>query len=152
MRRRVIYIIVILFAFKLTAQVEKDKSLHFIGGTLYGLAGAGIAKQISNGDRYWTFAGAVGGSLLIGLAKEGIDKKQYDGWSNEDLLATVLGGMSVGFTIDIFTNKKHKKKHRNYSKTVLNLDRLEWENKLVTAMVRMPTLTTLSNPSNLFVE
>ena len=83
------------------SQIQQDKVLHFLGGNLYGLVGAGVASQISDGDRTWTFIGAIGGSLLIGLAKESIDQKQYGGWDNADLLATVLGGATVGVTIDI---------------------------------------------------
>ncbi|MEM9000117.1 MAG: hypothetical protein AAGB24_07615 [Bacteroidota bacterium] len=99
-------------------QVERDKTLHFIGGNLYGLAGAGIAKQISDGNRYWTFAGAVGGSLAIGLAKEAVDAGQQEGgWDNDDLLATVLGGFTVGFTIDVFTDRKREKRRKNINLT-----------------------------------
>ena len=113
MKRIILISFLLVFSNVVKAQVETDKQLHFLGGTLYGMVGAGIAKQISDGDRYWTFAGAVGGSLLIGVAKESIDKKQYGGWDNDDLLATVLGGISVGTTIDIFTNKKKKRKKKN---------------------------------------
>ena len=95
------------------AQIERDKALHFIGGNLYGLAGAGIAKQISNGNRWWTFAGAIGGSTLIGLGKEAVDAGQRpNGWDNDDLLATILGGATVGVTIDLFTNKKKRSKEK----------------------------------------
>ena len=70
---------------------------------MFGLAGAGIAKQASNGNRWWTFAGAVGGSALVGLGKEAIDAGQENNsWDNDDLLATILGGVTVGVVIDIF--------------------------------------------------
>ncbi|WP_209065902.1 hypothetical protein [Croceivirga sp. JEA036] len=108
---RIITIFLLCCFFKTHAQIENDKALHFLGGNLYGLAGAGIAKQISKGDRFWTFAGAVGGSALIGLGKEAIDSgKGGSGWDNDDLLATVLGGLTVGVTIDIFTDHKKKRK------------------------------------------
>ncbi|GMN11797.1 hypothetical protein MTsPCn9_12350 [Croceitalea sp. MTPC9] len=110
--RLIILLLIALLSFNLgNSQIEKDKALHFAGGALFGLAGAGIAKEISNGDRYWTFAGAVGGALLIGLGKEAIDSGQEGNqWDNGDVLATVLGGVAVGFTIDIFTKKKKKKR------------------------------------------
>jgi hypothetical protein len=100
------------------SQVSEDKALHFLGGNLYGLVGAGVADQISKGNRTWTFVGSVGGSLLIGLAKESIDKSQYDGWDNNDLLATVLGGASVGVTIDLFKQRKKRKRDALYKKAV----------------------------------
>ena len=99
-------------------QIEGDKALHFLGGNLYGLVGAGVASEISDGNRTWTFIGAVGGSLLIGLAKESIDQKQYGGWDNADLLATVLGGVTVGATIDIFKKRKQRKRERLFKEAV----------------------------------
>jgi uncharacterized protein YfiM (DUF2279 family) len=98
-------------------QVERDKALHFLGGNLFGLAGAGIAKQASDGNRIWTFVGSVAGSALIGVAKEAVDAGQREnGWDNDDLAATVLGGVTVGVTIDLFSKKKDKKRLRgNYT-------------------------------------
>ncbi len=97
--------------FRGTSQIEDDKALHFLGGNLYGLAGAGIAKQISDGNRWWTFAGAVGGSALIGIGKEAVDASQREnGWDNGDLIATILGGITVGLTIDLFTDHKRNEK------------------------------------------
>ncbi|MER3374149.1 MAG: hypothetical protein RIM83_05885 [Allomuricauda sp.] len=98
-------------------QLERDKALHFLGGNLFGLAGAGIAKQASDGNRVWTFVGSVAGSALIGVAKEAVDAGQRDnGWDNDDLAATVLGGVTVGVTIDLFSKKRDKKRLRgNYT-------------------------------------
>lgn len=87
-------------------QAEWDKTLHFVGGSLFGLAGAGIAKQASKGNRIWTFAGAVAGSTLIGVAKEAVDAGQRsNGWDNEDLAATILGGITVGLAVELFSKK-----------------------------------------------
>mgnify|MGYP007044707275 CR=1 FL=1 len=103
--------VVLLFASQLHAQVERDKVLHFVGGGLFGLAGAGIAKHASDGNRAWTFVGAVAGSALAGVAKEAIDAGQQDNaWDNEDLLATVLGGITVGVSIELFSKKRHKRR------------------------------------------
>jgi len=98
-------------------QIERDKALHFLGGNLFGLAGAGIAKQASEGNRVWTFLGSVAGSAVAGLAKEAIDSGQEGNqWDNSDLAATVLGGVTVGVTIDLFSKKKDKKRLRgNYT-------------------------------------
>ncbi len=107
------FITFFFFTFTMFSQIENDKVLHFVGGNLFGLAGAGIAKQISHGDRFWTFAGAIGGSALAGLGKEAVDSGNGgSGWDNEDLLATVLGGVTVGITIDLFTDHKRRRKTR----------------------------------------
>lgn len=114
-----IFILITLLSFNFgNSQIDNDKALHFAGGALFGLAGAGITKEISNGDRYWTFAGAVGGALLVGLGKEAIDSGQEgNSWDNADVLATALGGVAVGFTIDIFTGKKRRKQAKANSIT-----------------------------------
>lgn len=111
MRTLIPTIVLFLFASQLHAQVERDKALHFLGGNLFGLAGAGIAKQASDGNRLWTFVGSVAGSALIGVAKEAVDAGQRDnGWDNDDLAATVLGGVTVGVTIELFSKKRNKKR------------------------------------------
>ena len=118
MQKSLIYLFLFVVVGKSFAQIQQDKVLHFVGGNLFGLVGAGVANEISKGDRTWTFAGSVGGSLLIGLAKESIDKNQYDGWDNADLLATVLGGITVGATIDIFKQKKKRKQEKLFKDAV----------------------------------
>ncbi|MFS4455559.1 hypothetical protein [Maribacter sp. 2304DJ31-5] len=118
MRNIVLFIFCFIVIHSSRAQLEEDKALHFLGGNLYGLVGAGVANQISKGDRTWTFVGSLGGSLLIGLAKESIDEKQYGGWDNNDLLATVLGGATVGVTIDIFKKKKKKRRERRFKEAI----------------------------------
>ena len=98
-----------LCALPLCAQLEQDKLKHFAAGTLSGAIGADIADGFSGGNRYWRIAGAVTSSLLAGLAKEAYDEHKYGGWDNRDLAATVLGGVSIGITIDIFSEKKQRK-------------------------------------------
>lgn len=121
--KKILTISLLLFlAVKAYGQIEQDKVLHYLGGNLYGLVGAGVANEISDGDRTWTFVGAVGGSLLIGLAKEAIDQNQYGGWSNEDLLATVLGGVTIGATIDIFKKRKQRKREQLFKDATKTVD------------------------------
>ncbi|MDC6352360.1 hypothetical protein PP178_12425 [Zeaxanthinibacter sp. PT1] len=92
------------------AQLEQDKVLHFSAGVVAGAGGAFIASELSDHNRFWTFTGSVAASLLIGVAKEAIDQKNYNGWDNADLGATVLGGITTGVVIDIFTGVSRRKK------------------------------------------
>ena len=139
MRALLLFTCILSIALKGFSQVSEDKVLHFVGGNLYGMVGAGLASQISDGNRAWTFAGSVGGSLLIGLAKEGIDQNQYGGWDNNDLLATVLGGLTVGTTIDIFKQKKKRKREQLY-RDAIGLE-LEFKKEPID---NLPTDTSLS--------
>lgn len=136
------------------AQEEWDKTLHFVGGSLFGLAGAGVAKQLSQGNRAWTFVGSLAGSALAGVAKEAVDAGQRpDGWDNEDLAATLLGGATVGLSIELFSKKDSNKRLRGkYSPVKLpsltgqyappeSLDLVEG---------RFPSLNTLSLSRDLF--
>ena len=145
--RCVILLFLLFVCFSSNAQIEQDKALHYLGGNLYGLAGAGIAKQISKGNRFWTFAGAIGGSTLIGLGKEAIDtSKGGSGWDNDDLLATILGGATVGLTIDIFTNKKRDKRRRREGSLTVDTFQPEPVNFNESVTAELPNLTTLTNP------
>ena len=112
------------------------------------MAGAGIAKKLSDGNRFWTFAGSIGGATLIGLGKEAVDAGQREnGWDNDDLMATVLGGLSVGVTIDIFTDRKgrrEKKLREKYTqfKPDTKVETPEWTNA-----DQLPTMTELTMPT-----
>lgn len=134
-------------------QVERDKALHFLGGNLFGLAGAGIAKQASHGNRLWTFVGSVAGSALVGVAKEAVDSGQKNNqWDNDDLAATVLGGVTVGVTIDLFSKKDNKKRlrgsyvHRKSKKNKLHLPKLDLE--FVVLDGKLPSLNTFGLSSH----
>ena len=97
-----LFLFLLLHFVPLQAQWETDKQLHFAGGALYGLGGAGLGRQFSGGSRFWTFAGAVGGSAVVGLAKEWADDQQNPGsWNNGDLLATVAGGAFTGILLHL---------------------------------------------------
>ena len=141
--------VLFLFVSQLNAQIERDKALHFLGGGLFGLAGAGIAKHASDGNRVWTFVGAVAGSALVGVAKEAIDAGQEGNqWDNEDLAATILGGVTVGVTIEIFSKKRNKRRPMGS----LTTQRLDWNqiqvdsgiSKVMVPEHQLPSWTTLT--------
>ena len=89
----------------LSAQVENDKVIHFAVGAVAGAAGAFVASELSGKSRFWTVTGAIASSLAAGLVKEAVDKRRYGSWDNADLGATVLGGVTVGITIELFSKK-----------------------------------------------
>lgn len=130
MRTLLSTLLVFMIGSQLFGQIERDKALHFLGGNLFGLAGAGVAKQISDGNRAWTFVGSVVGSALVGIGKEAVDSGQEGNqWDNDDLAATILGGVTVGVTIEIFSKKRNKKKPMGS----LTTQRLNWDQFNVTS-------------------
>lgn len=101
--------LIFILTLSFSAQAQEDKVLHFAAGAASGFIGAKIADKISNKDPNWRIVGAFTSSLLVGLAKEAYDEHKYKGWDNDDLAVTVLGGVTVGITINIFSGKKNKK-------------------------------------------
>lgn len=154
--KKLIPTLVFLMCLHFVSGQDRDKVLHYIGGNLYGLAGAGIAKQISKGDRWWTFAGAIGGSTLIGLGKEAVDASQREnGWDNDDLWATILGGATVGVVIDIAGGKKRRRLKESPSKSSTAFyidDQLSLSvTNFITDLDRLPTLSEMAMPRSLLL-
>ena len=103
-----ILVMLLFVQFSMRSQIEEDKALHFAAGAFSGAAGALIASKISKRNRFWTVTGSVAASLVAGLAKEAIDKGNGGKWDNGDLAATVLGGVTVGVSIELFSKKEGK--------------------------------------------
>jgi putative lipoprotein len=129
MHRFCIKILILLFfiQFSVQGQVKQDKVLHFAAGAVSGAAGAFIASKLSKRNRFWTVTGAVAASLLAGITKEAFDEFSGGKWRNADVAATVLGGVTVGVSIDLFSKKSGKyyvkrkkstKKNRTKDKSV----------------------------------
>ena len=106
--KKLLLLFLVISSQPILAQIEQDKLLHYGAGVASGAAGAFIAHEISGGNRWWTLTGAVGGSLIAGLAKEAIDKNRYGVWDNGDLAATVAGGVTVGVVIELFRGKNRR--------------------------------------------
>ncbi|MEM9648231.1 MAG: hypothetical protein AAF969_07105 [Bacteroidota bacterium] len=144
MRTLIPTLVLLLFVSQINAQIERDKALHFLGGGLFGLAGAGIAKQASDGNRVWTFVGAVAGSALMGVAKEAIDAGQEGNqWDNDDLAATILGGVTVGVTIELFSKKRNKRRPMGS----LTTQRLDWNRIQADSTISRATVQEHQLPS-----
>ena len=156
MKRLIPTLVVLCLTLTMHGQLERDKALHFVGGSLFGLVGAGVAKKASDGNRVWTFVGAVAGSTLIGIAKESVDASQRDnGWDNDDLVATILGGVAVGVTIELFSKKKKDGRLR-YANSFVNENyaygitaTMSNENK---SSDKLPTLTPLGFTSQIIED
>lgn len=124
-----VLLLFVLTCLPLKAQVEQDKILHFGIGALTGAAGALVASELSNQNRFWTVTGAVATSLLAGIAKEAYDERQSNSWDNADLGATVLGGIAVGVTIELFTKKNGKRyQSKRSAQNSLQARRVAFEN------------------------
>ena len=61
-------------------------------------------------DKKLAFWGSIATSFVVGYVKETNDKKKDSTFDNRDLLATTLGGISIGITFDIFTRNGKKNK------------------------------------------
>ena len=113
---RPILLLLVLSSLSLQAQIEKDKIAHFGLGVLSGGAGAFIASELTQGNRFWTVTGSITASLLAGLAKEAMDERRSNSWDNADLGATVLGGITVGVTVELVSKKNGKRYLRKNAK------------------------------------
>ena len=110
--------LVLLFLLAGSVSQAQDLGLHYGAGVIAGGAGAFLAHEISGGDKWWTIAGAVGTSLIAGVAKEAIDKWEDGNFDNAELAATVAGGVTVGITIEIFHGQKKRKSAKRSDDTV----------------------------------
>ncbi len=90
--------------------ISKDKPLHFGAGFVIGSVGGYASHHVFDGNPYWTWAGAVGGSLAAGVVKEAMDKADYGEWDDNDVLFTTLGGIASGFVLDMFLKKSRKRR------------------------------------------
>ena len=110
MKKSSIIIPLLLFFSLSNAQLlaENDKQKHYVAGALIGGITYGVILQETE-DKKLAFWGSIASSLVAGYIKETSDKNSGYYFDNRDLLATTLGGLSVGVTFDIFTRKGKKK-------------------------------------------
>lgn len=126
------FALLLVVQFSVRGQVEQDKALHFAAGAFAGATGALIASKVTKRNRFWTVTGSVAASLLAGLAKEAIDQGNGGEWDNGDLGATVLGGVTVGVSIELFSKKegKYYVKRKKQGKKVSMTDKFPQTPKL----------------------
>ena len=88
------------------AQIKTDKKLHFVAGTIAGSAGYTYAWQKTK-NKKTAFLVGIGTSILAGTIKEIADSTEKNNrFDKNDLAATVLGGVTISVTIDLFNKKK----------------------------------------------
>lgn len=97
-------------------QIPYDKQLHFAGGMVGGVIGSAIGTHYGNGKPIYTVLGGVAGGLVLGVIKESLDEKNYNGWDNKDLGYTFLGGVTMGVTFNIASGKYRAKKREMESR------------------------------------
>ena len=102
-------VLLVLSVCPLQAQIESDKLAHFGVGVFSGAVGALVVSELTERNRFWTITGSIASSLLAGLAKEALDERNSGSWDNADLGATVLGGVTVGITIELVSKKDGKR-------------------------------------------
>ena len=93
---------------KVKAQFTADRSssLHLGAGVVIGVVGGYSANKIFNGDKKWTWAGAVGSALVAGMVKESIDEANYGRWDINDIIFTAIGGAISGLALELLQNRK----------------------------------------------
>ncbi len=103
--------IAILTAMNLNSQnIDLDKQAHFLGGAYFG----SLAYQYTlekTGDEKKALLASIAGSVFAGLAKEIYDSTQPgNGFDHQDLLASGIGGITIGFKFNLINKDKHEKK------------------------------------------
>jgi putative lipoprotein len=93
----------LLFSAIATAQgIQKDKVMHFVAGAVVGSASYVVAYDITH-DKTKALIASTVMSILAGVGKELIDsRKGGTGFNNQDIVATGLGGLTIGVTINLF--------------------------------------------------
>jgi len=99
----------------INSQIAQDKKLHYAAGIISGAVGYDFVYKKTNNKKL-AFAGSVFTSMLAGVVKETLDSKEPGNYfDKKDLVATTLGGITVGLTIELFNKKsKKRKKWDNY--------------------------------------
>ncbi|MDF4204800.1 hypothetical protein PXD56_17660 [Maribacter sp. SA7] len=91
------------------AQDSADAAKHLGAGIVIGGAGGYAAHKLSDGDRAWTWAGAVGSAFVAGMAKEAIyDSSRGADWETRDVVFTTLGGVISALALEVFTGNGGK--------------------------------------------
>lgn len=95
---------------------EQDKQLHFAAGMITGAAGYSFIYNKTNNKKH-AILGGIATSLAAGIGKELFDSAiMGNKIDDQDLIATVLGGITINVTIPLF--KKRKSKYKQLDKVI----------------------------------
>lgn len=104
------FLIVILIFSSIYGQNNADVTKHLGAGIVIGGVGGYTAHKLFNGQRGWTWAGAVGSSLAAGLAKEALyDQPSGAEWESRDVFFTTLGGIVSGLALDLLLKNNRRR-------------------------------------------
>lgn len=110
--KKIICALIALSVFAANAQIEQDKQMHFMAGSLASGFGYTYVFEKTQDKKKATLAG-IGLAILAGTIKETIDSKQRgDKFDFQDLTATALGGITISVTINLIKNDRKNKKIR----------------------------------------
>ena len=113
--------IVLFFTLSITnAQIQDDKKLHFAAGAIASTVGYEYVYS-KTGNKNQALAAGILTSMFAGIGKEVYDSFQpKNKFDQHDVAATILGGVTVSFTIKLnllnfgseIKNKRKKKKNK----------------------------------------
>ena len=92
---------------------ESDKQQHFAAGVVIGGISYGLLLEQTE-DKTIALIGSVASAFAAGYIKETRDARRGYKFDDRDLLASTLGGLSIGVTFDIF-GRNGKKKGRVFN-------------------------------------
>ena len=110
--------VVLFFTLSITnAQIQDDKKLHFAAGAIASAVGYEYVYS-KTGNKNQALAAGVLTSMIAGIGKEVYDSFQpKNRFDQQDVAATILGGVTVSFTIKLnlinFGKEAKKKKRKN---------------------------------------
>ncbi|MGB5556087.1 MAG: hypothetical protein WBM83_15635 [Flavobacteriaceae bacterium] len=115
MKRYILFFVLCCLFGTVRSQIEwgPDKAKHLAAGVVIGSLGGYAAHKVFKGDKTWMWVGAVGSSLVAGLAKEAYDQYDYGVWDNGDVLFTTLGGIVSGVALNLLLKKSRRRYHTN---------------------------------------
>jgi|TARA_R100001463_G_scaffold44521_1_gene92467 uncharacterized membrane protein len=114
-KRKVIIFLGIIISMVVTSMKAQDidKKAHYFAGGFVGAITYNFVYEETQ-DRNKALLSSIASALLVGTIKEIADSQEQNNYfDGKDLLATGLGGLSIGLTFDLI-NKKNEKRFYYY--------------------------------------